>query len=159
MARHEDQAEEIVPEVLVDGHVRASVIPLGAASELFVLALERFAAADQVGRAMLRGQHEPGARPPRHARRGPLLERSNEGVLCELLSRADVADEASQPGDEPGRLDPPDRLDSAMRLGGIYLGHIPSYWETCLISKIPPSKGARLSHSMASSIERTSHSQ
>jgi hypothetical protein len=31
-----------------------------------------------------------------------LFERGNEGVLCELLSRPDVADEASQPGDEPG---------------------------------------------------------
>jgi hypothetical protein len=47
-----------------------------------------------------------------------LLERGYEGVLCELLRRPDVADDASQPGDEPGRLDPPDRFDRAMRFGG-----------------------------------------
>jgi hypothetical protein len=51
-----------------------------------------------------------------------LLERSNEGVLGELLSRPDVADKASQSGDEPGRLDPPDRLDGAMRARGYRLG-------------------------------------
>jgi hypothetical protein len=55
-----------------------------------------------------------------------LLKRRNEGVLCQFLSRPDVADEASQPGDEPGRLDPPDRFDRAMRFGG----YVPSYWET-----------------------------
>jgi len=51
-----------------------------------------------------------------------LLERGNEAVLCKLLSRPDVADEASQPGDEPGRLDPPDRFDGAMRARGCRLG-------------------------------------
>src|SRR2546427_1593448 len=120
MARHEDEAEEIVPEFLVDRRVQvlAYLIPLDNASELSVLALERLAASDQVGRAMLRGRHQPGARSLWHAGSGPLLERGNEGVLCELLSRPDIADEASQPGDEPGRLDPPDRVDGAMRVGG-----------------------------------------
>src|SRR3989454_12248744 len=70
---------------------------------------------------MFRGPHEPRARPLGHAFGGPLLERGNEGVLCELLGRPDVADDASQPGDEPGRLDPPDRFDRAMRLGGCRL--------------------------------------
>jgi hypothetical protein len=44
-----------------------------------------------------------------------LLERGNESVLCKLLCRPDVADEASQAGDEPRRLDPPDGFDGAMR--------------------------------------------
>jgi hypothetical protein len=67
---------------------------------------------------MLRRPHEPGARPLRHAFSRPLLERGDEGILCELLSRPDVADDASQPGDEPSRLDPPDRFDRAMRYSG-----------------------------------------
>jgi hypothetical protein len=46
-----------------------------------------------------------------------LLECGDEGVLSELLSRPDIADEASQPGDEPGRLDTPDRFNRAMRFG------------------------------------------
>src|SRR2546425_4859219 len=120
MARHEDEAEKIVPDVLFERcvPVNAFLPPLDFAPELFVLALKRLAAPDQVDRAMFRGPHQPGAGPLRHARGGPLLERGNECVLGELLSRPDVADEASQPGDEPGRLDPPDRFDRAMRFTG-----------------------------------------
>src|SRR5438874_1207812 len=117
MARHEDEAEEVVPDVLIDRRVRvyALLSPFDIAPHLFVLALERLAAADRVDRAMLRRRHQPGARLLRHTRGGPLLERGNESVLRELLGRTDVADETSQPGDEPGRLDPPDRFDHAMR--------------------------------------------
>src|SRR5438128_8102016 len=120
MARHEDETEEIVADVLVDRRVRVLdlLIAFSVASELFVLALEGLAAPDQVSGAVLRGSHQPSARPLRHARGRPLLERSNEGVLRELLSRPDVSDGASQPGDEPGRLDPPYRFNRAMRFGG-----------------------------------------
>ena len=119
MARHEDEAEEVVPDVLIDRRVRVDALlsQLDIAPHLFVLALERLAAADRVDRAMLRRRHQPGARLLRHARGGPLLERGNESVLRELLGRPDVADETSQPGDEPGRLDPPDRFDRAVRFG------------------------------------------
>src|SRR5256885_12904576 len=120
MARHEHEAEEVVSELLVDRGVRVLDLPspLDVASELFVLALERLAAPDEIGRVMLRGRHEPGARTLRHARRGPLLDRRDESVLCELFSCPDVTDEASQPGDHPSRLDAPDRRDRAMRFGG-----------------------------------------
>src|SRR5205807_4870388 len=122
------------------------------ASHLFVPAFERLAAPDQVDRAVLCGPHEPGARPLGHAFGGPLLERSDEGVLCELLSRPDVADEARQPGDEPGRLDPPDRFDRAMRFGGQgfvatwLLGRAlsPIYTENAFTSR--PSRGPDGSH-------------
>ncbi len=99
MAGCEDEAEEIVPDLLVDRHVQAILSPLDIASDLFVLALERFAAPDQVDRAVLGSPHEPGARPLRHACGGPLLERGDQGVLRELLGRPDVADDTSQPGD------------------------------------------------------------
>ena len=68
MACHEDEAEEIVSELLVDRgvHVPAALIPLDITSELFVLAFERLATPDQIGRAMLRGGHQPGARPLWH---------------------------------------------------------------------------------------------
>src|SRR5207249_915846 len=72
-------------------------------------------------RAMLRRPHQPGAGPLRHTRRRPLLEGGNQGVLRELLGRLDVAEDPGQPGDEPCRLDPPDRLDRAIRLPGCRL--------------------------------------
>src|SRR5439155_26656672 len=80
MAGHEDEAEEIVPDLLVDRsvHIKASLSPLDIASELFVLALERLAAPDQVDRAVLRGPHQPGARLLRNAGGRPLLERGDE---------------------------------------------------------------------------------
>src|SRR2546429_2070112 len=123
MAGGEHEAEEVVTDLLVDRCVwiEAFLSPLEIASDLFVLALERLAAPDQVDCAVCRGPHEPGSRPFRHAFGGPLLERSDEGILCELLGRPDVADDASQPGDEPGRLDAPDRFDRAMRFGGCCL--------------------------------------
>jgi hypothetical protein len=67
---------------------------------------------------VFRGPHEPRARPLRHAFGRPLLERGDQGVLRKLLSRPYVADDASQPGDELGRLDPPDGFDRAVRFDG-----------------------------------------
>ncbi len=56
------------------------------------------------------------------ARLRPLLERGDQGVLRQLLGQADVAHHAGQAGDEPGRLDAPDRLDGAMGIGSRH-GH------------------------------------
>src|SRR5439155_14817282 len=123
MAGHEDEAQEIVPHVRLDCgvHFQAFLSPFQLASNLFVFALKHLATPDQVERAVLGRAHEPGARTLRHTLCGPLFERGDKGVLRELLSRPDVTDDASQPGDEPGGLDPPDRFDRAMRLGGCCL--------------------------------------
>ena len=123
MAGHEHEAEEVVADFLFDRvvHVDAISSQLEVASYLLLFSFERLAAADEVERAVLRGAHQPGSRLLGHAFGRPLLERGDEGVLGQLLGRADVADHARQPGDEPGRLDAPDRLDRAMCLGvGIY---------------------------------------
>src|SRR4051794_19493085 len=66
---------------------------------------------------MLRGGHEPGARVVRNARLRPLLERGDESILGKILGKTDVAHDPRQTGDEPGRLDPPDRVDRAMGIG------------------------------------------
>src|SRR5712691_12667354 len=119
MARHEDEAEEVVPDVLVDSRIEVNALmsPLNVATDLFVLALERLAAADQIDCLMLRGSHQPRAWLLRHAGDGPLLERGHQCVLRELFGCCEIANDASQPGDEPGRLDAPDRFDRAVRLG------------------------------------------
>ena len=93
------------------------LLGLELVAELLVLALEQLVPAQQVDRAMLRGGHEPGARVVRDARLRPLLERGDERVLRELLGQADVAHDPREAGDEPGRLDPPDRVDRAMGIG------------------------------------------
>jgi len=43
----------------------------------------------------------------------PLLERGDESVLCEFLGKTDIADDARETGDDPGRLNPPDCVDGA----------------------------------------------
>jgi hypothetical protein len=47
-----------------------------------------------------------------------VLEGGDEGVLREILGRADVAHHPRESGDEPRGFDPPDRVDRAMRIGG-----------------------------------------
>src|SRR2546423_6887348 len=64
-----------------------------------------------VDRAMLRGGHEPGSRVIWNARLWPPLECGEEGVLREIFSQSNVADDSRQTSDEPRRLDPPDGID------------------------------------------------
>ncbi len=66
MAGHEHEAEEIVPDLLIELHVQAFLCRLDSVSDLFVLALERFAATDRVDGSVLRGTHKPRSRPVRH---------------------------------------------------------------------------------------------
>src|SRR5260370_42252063 len=82
-----------------------------------MLALERLIPAKVMDRAVLRGGHEPGAWVVREARLRPLFEGSDESVLRQLLGKADVAHDARQTGDDPGRLNPPDRIDGSVCMG------------------------------------------
>jgi hypothetical protein len=69
------------------------------------------ALAERVDRATLRGGHEPGTRILRDARMGPLRERGDDRVLCDVLGERNVAHDAHECADEPRRLQSPDRLD------------------------------------------------
>src|SRR5207237_56603 len=66
---------------------------------------------------MLRGGHQPSAGIVRNARLRPPLEGRDESILCELLGYTDIADDAGEASDEPGRLDPPHGIDCAMGQG------------------------------------------
>ena len=84
MAGNEDQPQQIVTDVVIhrvqvrlsDGWPRFDV-----ASDFLQLARVASPPAHQVDRAMLRGRHQPGARPVRDALTRPLLERDHQGVL------------------------------------------------------------------------------
>ena len=65
MAGDEDEAQEIIADVLVDGglEVRRGQLPgLELVTELLVLALEPLVPAQEIDGPVLRGGHEPGAR-------------------------------------------------------------------------------------------------
>ena len=85
-----------------------------------MLALEELVAAKEIDGTMLRCGHQPGAGIVRNTRFRPTLEGDDESVLREFLGQTDIADDTSEAGDEPGRLDPPDCVDDAM---GIRNGH------------------------------------
>jgi len=76
-----------------------------------LLALEERSPAQRVDRPTFRDGHQPGAWVLRYARVRPLLQRGDEGVLREVFGQPDVAHDPGDPGDHPGRLDPPYRVD------------------------------------------------
>jgi len=125
MAGHEDQAQEVVTDVVVEGGLEVGRRPLffddQPAAELVVLAVEPPAAAHEVDRAMLGGPHQPGAGPLRHARLRPLLQGRDERILRHLLGQLDAAHDPDQAGDEAGGLDPPHRLDRRPRVSRCHL--------------------------------------
>jgi hypothetical protein len=117
VASHEDQPQDVVLH-LVDLRREVGLVELledlQLAAEQLLLALERDAAAQRVDAAALGGGHEPGGRVVRDARLRPLLQRGDERVLGQVLGHRHVAHDPSQPGDQPGRLDPPDGVDRTM---------------------------------------------
>jgi hypothetical protein len=82
-----------------------------------VLALEPLASPELIDCPVLRRGHQPRAWIPRDAGLRPLLERGNERVVGEVLRESYVADDSREAGNEPGRLDSPDRVDRAMNIG------------------------------------------
>ena len=126
MACREDEAQEIVADVIVDRlfEMRDRVVSprdgLDLEEQLPVPSVFHPVPAQGVDRTILRGGHEPGARVLRDARLGPLFERGDERVLCELLGEPDVAHDPRDAGDEPRRLDPKDGADRAVGIGGLH---------------------------------------
>src|SRR5947208_9114185 len=178
MAGREDEAQAIVADVIVEGgrEIRLGMLLPGQelGTELLMLAVQQLAAAKLVDGAPLRGGHQPGARVVGNARLGPPLERGDQRVLRQVLRQADVARHAREPGDEPGRLDAPYRVDGAVRVGRRFrhptsiwrkrstasLGPKSSSsnsWRTSISPSLPSRAGLgkRRAHSMASSFDFT----
>src|ERR1700674_699965 len=121
MAGYENEAEKVVAEVIVHrgfeirhGHL---LLCCKLATELLVLAFEPLVSPPEINGTMLRGGHQPGARVVRYARRRPLLKGSNESILCKLLGETDVTHDPRETRNDPGGLDPPDRVDRTMCIG------------------------------------------
>src|SRR6266850_7778206 len=164
---------------------RDLLLELHLAGELFMLALEKLVAPEMIESAVLGGGHQPGARVVGDARPGPGLERGEESVLRELLGEADVARHAREAGDDFRRLDPPDRVDRAMGGGArhdyfFFAANCARRRSSCSLSSgvnsAPKSSasntwrisisdsplkglGQRLTHSIASALDFTCHSQ
>jgi hypothetical protein len=70
-----------------------------------------------IDRPMFRRGHQPRAWIQGDAGFRPLLERGNKRVVGEVLRESYVADDSREAGNEPGRLDSPDRVDRMMSIG------------------------------------------
>jgi len=100
MARGEDQLQEVVTELVVEVLDEVGGGRRGFVTELLVLALEHLTATHVVDRAMLRGLHQPRTGAVRNADARPLLERSDQRILRELLGDTDIARDPREPGDQ-----------------------------------------------------------
>ena len=126
MTGDEHEAEEIVADIVVNRGVEigdGGLLPgLHFVAELLLLPVVQAPSAEQVDGAVLGRGHEPGARIVRDPARGPTFQGRDEGVLGQVLGQADVAHYPGETGDEPGRLDPPYRVDRAVGIGSRH-GH------------------------------------
>ena len=133
MAGDEHQAQQVVANVVVKSCFEVFHLVLAGtdlacpnflndvlATELFVLVFQQRVAAEVIDGAMFGSGHQPRARVVGDTRLRPLFECGDESVLCQVLGHADVAHDTRQPGDEPGRLDPPDGVDGAMGVGSCH---------------------------------------
>lgn len=121
MTGGEYQAQKIVADVIVECRIEIvhdGLLPtVEIATDLFVLALDQRLAAEPVDRPVLRGCHEPRTGVVGDACLGPVLQRRDKCVLRQLLGKTDIAHDSREPGNDPGRLDSPDRVDRAMCIG------------------------------------------
>ena len=112
--------KQVVSDLVVQGtdQVRHNQFPRRKlAAELIEFAFQPRVSAKAVDGTMLCRGHQPGAWIFRDARLRPLLQRGYQRVLGEVLGNAEVAHHPHQAGDEPGRLDSPDRIDCSMCVG------------------------------------------
>jgi hypothetical protein len=126
MAGNKDEAQQVVTNIVIESGVEirhGHLFRRELAAELLVLALEPCTSAKVVDRAMFGRGHKPGSRVVWDARFRPLFERSDESILSEVLGDADVAHNSREAGDEPRRLDPPDRVNRTMGIVSISISH------------------------------------
>src|SRR5712664_3816775 len=120
MTGDEHEAQEVDADIIVERGIEirhGHLLRLELAAKLLVLALKPLVSAEHVDSTMFRGGHEPSARVVRDARLWPLLKRGDESILRKLLGKTDIAYDPRETGDDPGRLDFPDRIDGAMWMG------------------------------------------
>ena len=123
MARDKNQPQQIVAHIIIESRYKiwhGHLFLFHLAPQLFVLPLQPRLATEMINRPMLRRRHQPSARIIRHARLRPLLQRSNQCVLRQILRNAHVAHHPRKPGNNPRRFDPPNRVNRAMYFGSAH---------------------------------------
>jgi hypothetical protein len=121
MTGSEDEPEHLVADVVIQGGVEIGhglLLRLQVRGDDLVLAFKHPAPAQMIQGPAPGGDHQPGARLFRNARRGPVLESSQQGFLRQILGQRYIAQHPRQAGDQPGLFDPPNGQNCAMNVGG-----------------------------------------
>ena len=120
VAAREQQAQTVV----VDGRGRgtggdrAAVAAVGVTLQAPHLAREGGVAPQPVERLATRGRRDPRRRFRRYARCRPGLDGDRQRVLGGIFREREIAEPPGEPGDDPAPLDPHDRLDRRVHVGG-----------------------------------------
>jgi hypothetical protein len=85
-----------------------------------VFALEKFAAAKMIERAMLGGGHQPCARIVRYGGARPLFERGEQSVLRKFFGQANIANDTRKRSNNSCGLDAPHSVNGAMGGGSSF---------------------------------------
>ena len=113
----EDEPEEVVSDGVVEGgvEVRHGLFECGeVACQIFVFTPGDRVAAEEIDGAAFGDGGEPCAGVFGDSGSRPLFQGGEEGFLPKVFGEADVAGEAGETGDDPGRLDAPDGFDGAV---------------------------------------------
>jgi hypothetical protein len=114
MTRDKHQPQQIVADIVVKSCIEIRHDHLSGcelATEFIVFAFKQRVPAEMIDRAMLGGSHKPGPRIIRDARFRPLFERSDKGILREVLGNTDIAHNPREAGDQSRGFDPTNRVN------------------------------------------------
>src|SRR5581483_7781609 len=120
MTRDEYQAQHVVTDVVVHGSSKIGHLHFALghfAAKHFMLFIDEGAAPEEIDSSMFRRSHEPCAGIFRNARFGPLFQCDHQSVLRKFFRDTDISYDASQPGNQAGRLDLPNGFDGEMCFG------------------------------------------
>src|ERR1700678_1704319 len=120
ITRNEDEPQQVVTDFIIESSIKIRHDHLSGcklAGEFLVFAIEQCVSPEVIDRAMFRRSHKPGSRIFRDARLRPLFERSEKGILGEILGNAHVTDDSREASDKPRRFDSPNRINCTMCIG------------------------------------------
>ena len=122
MTGSEDEAQQVVIQVIAIRDIAEicfgqRLLHLKVPAQLIDLAFQGDVAPYPIDGAVLGGGHQPGSRVVGDAHLRPPLQRDHQRVLCQILSQANIADDARQAADQFRRLDAPDGVDGAVDVG------------------------------------------
>ncbi|MGB7052182.1 MAG: hypothetical protein WBG41_11480 [Acidimicrobiales bacterium] len=110
MTGGEDQSQDVIVDVIGINRIRWKHVCNGS-PDFGQLASVGLLPAHEIDGPVLGRRHEPGTWIVRDARLRPDLKRSDQTILRQFLGDSDITNDVSHASDDPGVLNPEDRLN------------------------------------------------